>query len=70
MDIMTALEERLQHTCPGLELRRDEPMSRHTTFRVGGPAALMALPRQTEELVEAVKLARAWEIPCWWTITA
>jgi UDP-N-acetylmuramate dehydrogenase len=43
---------------PALELRRDEPMSGHTTFRVGGPAKLMALPKTEEELVTAVRLAR------------
>ncbi|MBM6897255.1 UDP-N-acetylmuramate dehydrogenase [Pseudoflavonifractor capillosus] len=53
----------LQRRFPGLDLRLDEPMSRHTTFRVGGPAALMACPRNTEELVETVKLARELEVP-------
>ena len=63
MNEIHKLYQQLRQRLPQLELRQDEPMSRHTTFRVGGPAALMALPRQTEELVEAVKLARAWEIP-------
>lgn len=63
MNEIHKLYQQLQQQLPGLELRLDEPMSRHTTFRVGGPAALMACPRQTEELVEAVKLAREWEMP-------
>lgn len=63
MNDIHKLYRQLQEQLPELELRLDEPMSRHTTFRVGGPAALMACPRQTEELVEAVKLARSWEIP-------
>ena len=62
MDIMTALEERLQHTCPGLELRRNEPMSRHTTFRVGGPAALMALPADPQQAAAAVRAAAELEV--------
>lgn len=53
------LHNLLQREIPGLELRRDEPMSRHTTFRVGGPAALMALPVTELQLVSAVKIARA-----------
>lgn len=53
------LHNLLQREIPGLELRRDEPMSRHTTFRVGGPAALMALPVSEQQLVSAVKIARA-----------
>ena len=35
---------------PGLELRQEEPMADHCSFRVGGPAAAMALPRSAEEL--------------------
>ena len=42
--IFEQLHSALSAACPELELRMDEPMSRHTSFRVGGPAALMALP--------------------------
>jgi len=58
-----ALYARLRRAAPALELRRDEPMSAHTTFRVGGPAALMALPRTEEETALAVREARAMGIP-------
>lgn len=47
----------LERELPGLELRVNEPMSAHTTFKVGGPAALMALPAAEEDMVRAVKLA-------------
>ena len=43
-----ALYDRLRELAPSLELRRDEPMSRHTTFRVGGPVPVMALPKGKE----------------------
>ena len=46
-----ALYHRLRQAAPALELRRDEPMSRHTTFRVGGPVPLMALPKGKEAKV-------------------
>ncbi|MEY3213019.1 MAG: hypothetical protein RIT28_3500, partial [Pseudomonadota bacterium] len=36
---LPALAERLR-SVPGLMVREDEPMSRHCTWRVGGPAAL------------------------------
>lgn len=45
-----AMYRRLREAAPSLELLRDEPMSRHTTFRVGGPVPLMALPRNIEEI--------------------
>lgn len=54
-DFAHALRER----CPSLELRRNEPMAKHTSFRVGGPAALMALPKSGEEAMAAVQTARA-----------
>ena len=50
---MWASELQLQNiarTCAGLDLRTQEPLSRHTSFRTGGPAALMAFPRTPEEL--------------------
>ena len=40
---------------PGLEVRENEPMKRHTTFRIGGPARLMALPRSRKEAAAAVQ---------------
>ncbi len=59
MPDMDVLYERLQKTVPALELRRNEPMARHTTFRVGGPAALMALPKTEGEARLALREAAA-----------
>ena len=55
---MERLEKLLRERCPLLELRVDEPMSKHTTFRIGGPAALMGLPKSAGEARMAVKAAR------------
>ena len=55
---MKRLKKRLSERCPSLELRTDEPMAKHTTFRIGGPAALMALPKTKAEAAAAVKTAR------------
>ena len=62
MKNLEALTTRLTCTAPELELRRDEPMARHTTFRVGGPAKLMALPRTEEEVLAAVRAASEYGI--------
>lgn len=48
MTCLDALEKELKKACPDLELRKNEPMSKHTSFRVGGPAALIALPKGEE----------------------
>ena len=58
MNDFDTLCARLTQAVPNLELRHDEPMSRHTTFKVGGPARLMALPETEEEVITAVRLAR------------
>ena len=57
MDQFDILYKELAHRCPTLELRVREPMSRHTSFRIGGPAALMALPRTEEEAAAALRTA-------------
>ena len=63
MDRLEQLLRNLRDRCPELELRTEEPMSRHTTFRIGGPAALMARPTTEEQVLESVKLARENEVP-------
>ena len=37
----------------------DEPMSRHTTFRVGGPADVFFMPESAEQLTGAIESAEA-----------
>ena len=63
MEEFTALIQRLAQRCPDLELRRDEPMAGHTAFRIGGPAALMALPRSAREAAAAVETAYELGVP-------
>lgn len=58
MDRFDILIQKLNEAVPGLELREHEPMSRHTSFRIGGPARLMALPASRKEAVAAVRAAR------------
>ncbi len=48
-----ALEDELR--AAGLEVRRDEPMSAHTTYRIGGPADLFVVADSVERLVLAVR---------------
>ena len=57
MKPMEALKAELQKEFPMLELREQEPMWKHTSFRIGGPVPLMVLPRSEEEVVGAVRLS-------------
>lgn len=54
--------EELQNIVGKENLRQMEPMSMHTTFRVGGPCDVMVQP-QGEQLAQVVRLCRQREIP-------
>ena len=41
----------------------DEPMSRHTTFRIGGPADLYICPQNEEQLSAAISCCKEQDIP-------
>ena len=43
--------------------RKDEPMKKHTTFRIGGPADYFIMPSNEKELAEAVRVCRKFLIP-------
>jgi UDP-N-acetylmuramate dehydrogenase len=47
----------------GDKMRQNEPMSLHTSFRIGGPADLYAMATSAQELVELVSLALEHDIP-------
>ena len=47
----------------GYRMRQNEPMSLHTSFRIGGPADLYAVATKIEELVRFVSLALEHDIP-------
>ena len=44
---------------PQVELLENEPMSRHTTFRIGGPARWMLRPRNTDQAAAILRLCHA-----------
>ena len=62
MTELTAFLHAVHANIPALELRSAEPMSAHTSFRIGGPAEVMAMPKNTEELAELLILAKAYNI--------
>ena len=57
MDWTIQFDEAVRRYLPDLEVIRDEPMSRHTTFRIGGPARRMAYPASREQLVLLINFA-------------
>jgi UDP-N-acetylmuramate dehydrogenase len=43
----------------GLTVTRDEPMSAHTSYQIGGPADLYVVAKDRQELIRAVRHARS-----------
>ena len=47
----TALDRQIHDYLPDLKWVENEPMAKHTSFRIGGPAKRMAFPKTREQLV-------------------
>ena len=62
MERMSQLKQQLSQVLPAFALRREEPLSRHTSFRIGGPAELMVFPRNREELQKILELSHLLDI--------
>jgi UDP-N-acetylmuramate dehydrogenase len=56
------LQKEFMAVVPG-HIRFYEPMSRHTTFRIGGPAQIWAEPSDEDELARLLGLAQAAHLP-------
>ncbi len=55
MTIMTDFQQKITALLPSLELRLDESLAKHTSFRIGGPAEVMAFPSNAEQLRQLLK---------------
>jgi UDP-N-acetylmuramate dehydrogenase len=52
--------------CGVTDVREGEPLSRHTTWKVGGPADLLVYPKNERELEETMRVIRRHQLP--WTV--
>ena len=57
MTELTDFQRKISALLPDFELRMMEPMCRHTSFRIGGPAEVMAFPKSSEELSQLLKVS-------------
>lgn len=55
---MTELKKRLAEALPAFTIREEEPLSAHTSFRIGGSAELMVFPRDLAQLKTVLRIAR------------
>lgn len=60
---MTTLRNLAKNINISLSIRQNEPMSAHTTFKVGGNADLFISPATAEELAQTVAALKAEKVP-------
>ena len=63
MDIYQQLLRELSEIEGNPEILRDEPMSRHTTFRIGGPADVFVTPKDEKQTAEVLAAVRRSGLP-------
>ena len=61
---MKELIERLRAFAPAERVLENEPMSRHTTFRIGGPADALFFPANADELARSMRVVDELGEPC------
>ena len=55
---ITDFQRKITDLLPDIVLRLSEPMSKHTSFRIGGPAEVMAFPKNSDELAKLLKVSK------------
>ena len=55
MTDLTVFQQKLSALIPEIECKWNEPMARHTSFRIGGPVEAMAFPKNEKELAQVLK---------------
>jgi UDP-N-acetylmuramate dehydrogenase len=62
MTELTVFQKKISDLLPDLELRFHESMAKHTSFRIGGPAEVMAFPRNKEELSQLLRTSALLDV--------
>ena len=52
---LTDFQKKLVTLLPEIRLSMEEPMAKHTSFRIGGPVEVMAFPKSADELAKILK---------------
>ena len=61
MSEMTDFQKKIGFLFPKISICFEEPLSKHTSFRIGGPAEAMAFPKNREELAELLNKSCLWD---------
>lgn len=62
MTELTDFQQRIRALLPDVELRFQELMSKHTSFRIGGPAEVMVFPSSAAQLAKVLRTSAALQV--------
>ncbi len=62
MTVMTVFQQNITALLPDFDLRLNEPLSRHTSFRIGGEAEVMAFPTDGGQLSKLLKTSAILDV--------
>ena len=61
---ITVFQQKITDIISDITVKYNEPLSRHTSFRIGGPAEVMAFPKTAEELSRLLKASKILDCKC------
>ena len=61
MTELTLFQQKVSALLQNIEYRFEEPLSKHTSFKIGGGAEVMAFPKTADELAAVLKAAKQLE---------
>lgn len=62
MTDLTEFQRKISDFLPDIKLLFNEPLSKHTSFHIGGPAEVMAFPADMQQLSKILKVSRLLDV--------
>ena len=62
MTELTVFQQKISALIPNIDLKMNEPMAKHTSFKIGGGAEVMAFPKNPEELSKLLKVSALLDV--------
>ena len=62
MTELTVFQQKISALIPDIDLKLNEPMAKHTSFKIGGGAEVMAFPRNANELAKVLKTSALLDV--------
>ena len=62
MTELTLFQQKISALIPNIDLKMNEPMAKHTSFKIGGAAEVMAFPKNAEALSQLLKVSALLDV--------